>query len=310
MSKIFEAIQKGSGGAAEILPELLGEQPIPEKPLESAAPSPAAEIPAPVVNAAPVMNAATIVNGATATPHAAAAHARVLPLQVQSTAPILIFDQQKSRAGEQYRILRTKILHHPINPRLILISSPGPGDGKTVTAINLAGALSLKSESKVLLVDSDFRRSSVHKELGFPVSPGLSDVLSGSVALEQAVIRTQQYPNLYVLTAGEGRRNPSELLDSGMWRTLVARLRKEFQYIILDSPPIAAVADYLLLQEVCDGVVVVIRPDHTNRKMCKSTLETVPPQKMIGAIMNCVEDWFLSGVASTSGYYYYGNAEN
>jgi capsular exopolysaccharide synthesis family protein len=235
---------------------------------------------------------------------------RTLSLQVQSHAPILIFDQPKSRAGEQYRILRTKILHHPTNPRLLLVSSPGPGDGKTVTAINLAGALSLKAESKVLLIDSDFRRSNVHRGLGLPNTVGLSDVLAGTASVEDAVIRTQQYPNLFVMTAGTGKRNPSELLDSAVWRALVERLRKEFQYIILDSPPIAAVADYLLLQEACDGVLVVVRPDHTNRKMCKSTLETVPAEKMMGVVMNCVEEWILSGVASTSGYYYYGNAEN
>jgi capsular exopolysaccharide synthesis family protein len=309
MSKIFEAIQKGSGGASEILPELLGEQPIPEKPIESAPRMPVPEV-IPTPAAAPVVHAAPHVVAPVEPRPASLPSWRTLPLQVQSDAPILIFDQQKGRAGEQYRILRTKVLHHPTNPHLILVSSPGPGDGKTVTAINLAGALSLKTESKVLLIDSDFRRSSVHKELGFPLAPGLSDVLAGSVTLEQAVIRTEQYPSLYVMTAGEGKRNPSELLDSAVWRALVERLRKEFQYIILDSPPIAAVADYLLLQEVCDGVLVVIRPDHTSRKMCKATLETVPREKLMGAIMNCVEDWFLAGVASSSGYYYYGSEEN
>jgi capsular exopolysaccharide synthesis family protein len=301
MSKIFEAIQKGSGGAAEILPELLGEQAIPERPIESPVRPPAAEIAANLQ--------AAVVKQVEERPSSLSPNWRMLPLQVQSRAPILIFDQKNSRAGEQYRILRTKILQHPNSPHVVLISSPGPGDGKTVTAINLAGALSLKAESRVLLIDTDFRRSKVHQELGFPNSPGLSDVLTGTVSLEEAVIRTEQYTNLYVMTAGEGKQNPSELLDSAVWRTLVERLRKEFQYIILDSPPIAAVADYLLLQKLCDGIVVVVRPDHTNRKMCKATLESVPPEKMMGVIMNCVEDWFLASTPPT-GYYYYGNAEN
>ena len=105
--------------------------------------------------------------------------------------------------------MRTKILHHPVKPRLILVSSPGPGDGKTVTAINLAGALSLKVEAKILLIDTDFRRSSIHVELGLPKEPGLTDVLVGAVPLAEAVIRTHQYSNLCVLTvldAHMGRR--------------------------------------------------------------------------------------------------------
>jgi Mrp family chromosome partitioning ATPase len=78
-------------------------------------------------------------------------------------------------------------------------------------------------------------------------------------------------------------------------------LKKQFRYIIVDSPPIAAVADYDLLQSVCDGVVVVVRPDHTSRTACKRALESVPKDKLLGVLLNCVTPWFLGG---SSGYDY------
>ena len=299
MSKIFEAIQKGSGGAADILPALLKGQPAPVKRSAPRDTDPE-DIPSAPSAPAPV----NFSLGA-----AMDAPERVVSLQIENGAPVLIFDQPKNRAGEQYRILRTKILHHPANPKTILVSSPGPGDGKTVTAINLAGALSLKVEAKVLLVDSDFRRSSIHKELGLPKEPGLTDVLVGSVRLADAVVRTQPYSNLYVLTAGSTKLNPAELLDSPVWQSLLEKLRKEFQFIVLDSPPIAAVADYLLLQAACDGVVLVLRPDHTDRKVCQATLQTIPANKNLGVVMNWVPDWFLGG-SSKTGYYYYAHSDS
>ena len=136
----------------------------------------------------------------------------------------------------------------PSQPRIIVISSPGLGDGKSLSAINIAGALSLKTSAKVLLVDADFRRASIHTKIGFPESPGLAEMLGRGCSLEAAVIRCEQFPSLYVLPAGERPANPVELLDSPQWGHLCARLRKEFEYIIIDSPPMEAVADYDLIQ--------------------------------------------------------------
>jgi protein-tyrosine kinase len=218
---------------------------------------------------------------------------RTLPLKISVRSPLLPFEANW-RAGEQYRILRTKLVHHPLHPRMILVSSAGSGDGKSVTAINLAGALALRGDAKVLLVDGDFRRSSVHNLLGLPSGPGLSDVLVGDCSLESALIHTEQLANLYVMTAGEARVNPVELLDSGYWVDVCRQLRKLFSYIIVDSPPIGAVADSELLHSVCDGVLVVVRPDHTGRASCTRALETLRDGKLLGVVVNCVEDWFLS----------------
>jgi capsular exopolysaccharide synthesis family protein len=283
MSKIFDALQKLEKEIPGLgLPEVLGES-------ASAAPPPASRFPE---EPQPVAYAP------------APDGVRQMPLRVLAGAPVLPFDGTHRPASEQYRILRTKIIQHPSRPRMILVSSATPGDGKTVSAINLAGALALKSDSRVLLVDADFRHSAISKLLGIPASPGFADLLRGACSIDDAIIQTEQFPKLYILSAGDAASSPVELLDSAAWSALAASLRQEFSYIVLDAPPIGAVADYDLLQAACDGVILVVRPDHTRRKTCMTVLEAVNKDKFLGILLNCVEDWFLW--KASHGYYYYG----
>lgn len=218
---------------------------------------------------------------------------------------ILPFIDERRAAGEQYRIARTKILQHPLRPHMILVSSAAPRDGKTITAINVAAALSLKSQGDVLLIDADIRRASVPRELGIPATPGLADVLEGRCTLEDAIVRAEQVPSLCILPAGDPKSNPAELLDSQPWSILIGAVRQQFRYIVLDSPPISAVADYDLLQAVADGVLMVVRPDHTPRKLLFRTLESVPPEKLLGVLMNQVPQWFLSRFTGHDYYAHY-----
>ena len=207
-------------------------------------------------------------------------------------------------AGEQYRIIRTKLMQHPKQPRMIGIVSPGPGDGKTVTSINLAGTLSLKKGAEVLLIDCDLRRSKIAEVLGLPPEPGLADVLGREARLEDVMVQVEQFPNLYVIPAGKTPANPGELLDSQRWLQLCAEIRGRFQFIIVDTPPIGPVTDYDLIQAACDGVVLVLRPDHTKRSAGLEALKTVAKEKLLGVITNAVEDWFLK---KTQSYYYSAN---
>jgi receptor protein-tyrosine kinase len=171
----------------------------------------------------------------------------------------------------------------------------------------VAGALSLKSEGSVVLIDADFRRSTIHTQLGLPVSPGMTDVLSGAASLDDALIRTTEFPNLYVIPAGNPSPNPSELLDSAKWKAVRGELRERFRHVILDSPPVASVADYELLQASSDGVILVARPDHTRRATCLKILEGMPREKLIGVILNCVPNWFMNRRDQYGSYYsYYG----
>jgi capsular exopolysaccharide synthesis family protein len=230
---------------------------------------------------------------------------RTQSLHVPAPSPLLPFEKGQWRPSEQYRTLRTKISQHAKQPHLIVISSPDSGDGKSVTAINTAGALALKSEGQVLLLDADLRKSAIHDLLGLPQSPGLSDVLAGACTLEDALVHTQELPNLYVMPCGTSPANPVELLDSVRWRELCAKLRDMFRYVIIDSPPVGAVSDYELIQAVCDGVILVLRPDFTNRHLCQSALDFVPKDKFLGVLLNCVPDWSPARYAG-SDYYYSG----
>lgn len=270
MSKIFEALQKAGLEQTGGIPE----QARPEA--NAAAPPPETQEPP----AAPAQEAAE-------------PRIQRLPVHLLAGVPGFPFNGQMKRAGEQYRIMRTKIVQHPRQPRMLVVSSAGAGDGKTLTSINLAGALALKSGVQVLLVDADFRRSAIARFLGLPAGGGLAEVLAGSREFEDAAIQVESLPNLSVLTSGTANANPVEMLDSAAWKMLCTNWRRRFKYVVMDAPPIAAVADYDLIQAACDGVVVVIRPDHSNRRLCRKALEGVPKEKLLGVVLNQVEDWFL-----------------
>ncbi len=233
---------------------------------------------------------------------------RTLSLRVSDSSPLLSPDSGDRLAAEQYRMLRTRILQHPAAPSMIVVSSPGSGDGKTVTAINLAGTLALKGEGRVLLVDGDLRRSAIHTCLLAPRSPGLAEVLAGDCTLEEALLEVEELPSLSILPAGKTVGNPAELLDSSSWVSLAGQLREQFARIVIDSPPVQAVADYDLMASVADGILLVVRPDHTNRRQAKIALGKVK-QKLLGVLINDAADWFLWKQYS-SGYAYYRHAED
>ena len=218
---------------------------------------------------------------------------RQIPIQIRAGSAVIPWGAASGRAGEQYRIIRTRIVQHPDRPRIMAVSSAGAGDGKTVSSINIAGALALRDNANVLLIDADFRRAGVSSTLGLPDSRGLADTLSGSCSLQEAIVRVEQLPNLYVLTAGASEANPAELLDTDQWKSLCSTVREHFSFVIIDSPPIAAVADYELIQASCDGVIVVVRPDHTDRTLFNKAFELIPEKKRLGVVLNCAHEWFL-----------------
>ena len=232
-----------------------------------------------------------------------AEHTRIASIRVRSRSPLAPFDGRHPAAGEQYRILRTRILQHSSQARVIAVSSAGTGDGKSITATNIAFALALCSDVKVLLVDADMRRGTIATELGLNPSPGLAEHLSGICDLNSVTIQCEQLPNLHIIPAGEEYANPCELLDSERWRSTCVSVREAYQFVILDSPPIGIVADYELLQNVADGVLLVLRPDNTNRQLAVRALQSIPKAKLIGVVLNCVSGW-LMGEQNLYGSYY------
>lgn len=283
MDKRFDAVQKGNlFGFGELSAARVGQQSDSKTSLES--PS---------------------------TGHAAlsAVHPAGRTVRLGSSTGLLIFpfDDGQQLAAEQYQIIRTKILHNARKPQLILVSSASSGDGKTFTAINLAASLAMKGESSVLLLDGDLRRPSVAESLGIPDAPGLTDVLTGRAELDATVVRAAQLPNLYVLAAGNSEGRAAELLDSAAWHALLPQIRSRFSHVIIDAPPIATVADFDLLQLVCDGTVVVVRPDHTERSAFTKAFACVSHAKLLGVVLNGVEDWWLW---KTPTYGYYGKSSS
>lgn len=296
MSRIFDSLKKAGGKAADVALPLI-EKAAPVLPPQSAK------------AAAPGASAATLPDTMALAAELEAKTApkiRVVKARPLGDLPVLPFDGTHPASAEQYRIIRTKIVQHTMQPRLVAVSSPGAGDGKTISALNIAGALSLKGEMKVLLVETDFRRSSFCRLLQLPDEPGLVDVLARKCTLEDAMMEIEQLPNLFVLGAGEFRPDASELLDSPFGRAIFQTLRKRFHYVVLDCPPIGSIADYDVVQAAADGVVVVLRPDHTNRGAALEILSSVPKEKMLGVVMNHVKPWFLW--RNTHASYYYTEA--
>jgi len=219
--------------------------------------------------------------------------ARIVDLKIPRSMPVLPFDGAQDAASEEYRKIRTRILHHPSNPRVFLVSSPCAGDGKTITALNLGGALALRESADVLVIDADFSRGTLRAITGIPDSPGLGEVLTGKASFEDAIVRASQFRSLYFLSAGRSEANPAELLDSEMWLGFMETLRKRFGYVVFDSPPVESVPFYARLLAACDGMVLVARPDHTGRDELNDALQSVPESKLLGVVLNCNPRWFL-----------------
>jgi capsular exopolysaccharide synthesis family protein len=291
MGKIFEALVTGKREATEFLIPLLQGQDRSDGSVEIKAPPSHDETPNDCIARKAVEDDISLVE------------IRSLCLNPAGGSPILPFDGVgDSQATDQYRILRTKITQHRTQPRIILISSPGTGDGKSVSAVNLAGALSLNSDAKVLLMDADFRRATIHAHLGLPPTPGLTDVLAGTSQLGKAIVSAAELPNLFILPSGSPTASPAELLEGVQWRALISQLRKLFRFVVIDTPPVEVVAEYSVIQATCEGILLVIRVDHTKREMYRLALRAIPPAKFLGVLVNCVPDWWLSNYPAARYY--------
>jgi capsular exopolysaccharide synthesis family protein len=215
----------------------------------------------------------------------------------------------KSTASEAFRGLRTNILFssadHP--PQVILVSSPGPGDGKTLSSINLAITMA-QYGSKVLLLDGDLRRPRIHKIFGLSRDNGVSNVLAGSVDQNAAVIQSTDIPNLSVITSGPVPPNPSELLGSKRMTKFLDMLRERYDRIIIDCTPVTAVTDASVLASFVDGVVVVLKANESTKEVARSALEGLDrvKAKVLGVVLNAVDLSKESSYYYHYYYYYYG----
>jgi len=194
-----------------------------------------------------------------------------------------------SFAAEQYQGLRLTIerLARAREVKVIAISSPAAGDGKTVTAINLAGALARGSDDRVLLIDADLRRPSVARQLGITDAPvGLADALSDDRASVADVVRRLDAYNLDVIPAGTPRAGISQILRSPRLDAFLKEARQRYAYIVLDTPPLLPVFDSALVARSVDGVLIVVSANQTQRKLLGEALNMLDASKVLGIVFN------------------------
>jgi polysaccharide biosynthesis transport protein len=208
----------------------------------------------------------------------------------------------QSQIAESYRALRTSLLLSNLGapPKVILVTSARPQEGKTTTSINSAIVLAQKGV-RVLLVDADLRRPSVHKTLGMGPRSGLSNVLTGSATLQQTIAPSPILPNLFVLAAGTPPPNPAELLASTQMKDVLADLREQFDHIVIDTPPTLSVTDAVVLSTRVDAVILVIRSGQTTKQALRRARDILMQVNahVTGVLLNAVD------LRSPDYYYYY-----
>ena len=175
-------------------------------------------------------------------------------------------ERPRSTLAEAYRALRTGILLSTSGQpaKVILVTSGNSGEGKTITAMNLAQAFAQR-KGPVALVDCDLRKGGVARDLKISNKPGITEVLTGVASIEDVLHQHPALPDLYILPSGTRPPNPAELLSSDAISTLLNQLRGRFEEIIIDSPPLLSVTDGTVLASLADGVVVVAEPGVTHR---------------------------------------------
>lgn len=196
----------------------------------------------------------------------------------------------QSPAAERYRLLRTRIKRAEAgrSVRAIVVTSPAKGDGKSLTAANLALTMAQELHQRVLLLDADLRRPSVAALFGLPEGPGLSDVLMGAADVERALAYLPDQ-HLTVMPGGAPAAQPAELLGSTAMRRVLDTLRGRFDRIIIDMPPVGPLADVHVVAPLADGLLMVVRAGITPKPAIEQALSGLDMGKVLGLVLNAAE---------------------
>lgn len=225
----------------------------------------------------------------------------------QPSDGLVTLKQPRSPISEAFRVLRTNLRYSGIeNPGgAMLVTSGGPGEGKSTTAANLAVSLAQVGK-KIVLVDADLRRPSLHKLFGLKNDVGLSDLfVNDHVSIDQ-VLQPTSIESLRVLTSGAPPPNPAEMLDSRLMTQILASLRQNTDMVVIDSPPVLPVADASILGSRCSGAVLVIDSGHTRTEIARRAMATLERAnvQVVGVVLNKM------GAKQAAGYYYYYYGQN
>jgi capsular exopolysaccharide synthesis family protein len=216
---------------------------------------------------------------------------------------LVVVQQPKSAAAECARAIRTNLLFmSPDRPlQTMLVTSSGPEDGKTTTAISVAITMA-ESGSRVLLVDADMRRPRIHRAFNLANGVGLSTLIVGNGKLSEA-IRSTEVPNLFLLTCGPVPPNPAELLHTEAFAQLLKEMAGSFDRVVVDSPPVAAVSDAVVMSTHADGTLLVLKAGRTSRELARRALRALRHvnARVFGAVLNDLD----LEARQYRGYYHY-----
>jgi capsular exopolysaccharide synthesis family protein len=218
--------------------------------------------------------------------------------------PLISFGEGRSSSAEAFRRIRTNLQFLDVDnpPRMLVVSSAIPGEGKTTMAINLAFVLA-EAGHRVALVEADMRRPRVSRYLQLVEGVGLTNILSGTAVLDD-VLQAMNNADVHVLASGPHPPNPSELLGSSHMQRLLVELRERFDYIVLDAPPLLPVTDGAVLTNLTDGVLLVARYGRTKREQLTRAVESLRAidARVLGTILNMVPS---KSTDYDYAYYYY-----
>ena len=211
--------------------------------------------------------------------------------QQRTTGPLLLNNGVPPNFSEMFRTIRTNILFSSPEgaPRTLVVTSTGPGEGKTLVSSNLAVACALAGQ-RVLLIDADMRRSQIHDLFDVDLAPGLSNVIVGDGKASAALHKTA-VSGLWVMPSGRTPPNPVELLASTRFKDVLASLNQHFDTIVIDTPPAMVVADPLVVATIASGVVFVVGAEMTSRHTARAVIDQLERghARILGAVLNRVE---------------------
>lgn len=206
--------------------------------------------------------------------------------------------------AENYKLIRTQVLQRTKadNKNLLMVTGPLPGEGKTLTAINVAISLAQEKDKTVLLVDADLRRPTVHEYLGLSRTPGLVDYLTDSLTIPELLLHPEGIPKLVVLRGGRPIVEAAELISSPLMVDLVEELKHFYpdRYVLFDLPPMLSFTDALAFAPLVDGIILVVERGKTSREDIQRCLKLLEDFPVLGLVLNKVE-------REGEGYYYYSN---
>src|SRR6476620_3632189 len=213
---------------------------------------------------------------------------------------LVAVSQPRSAYCEQFRSLRTKVLQAGERQQMhaFVVTSGGVGEGKTLTALNLAWLLAQTDGVRALIIDSDLRQHCVTDYLGIDTELGLSEVLGGYLSLEDAIVRLDP-AGLHLMPGGKPRDDVAELLSGPSYARLLNDVRRMFDYIIIDAPPLGIFTDASVLMNRADGALLVVRAGKTRYSVVDKMLEQIPKERMMGVVLDRADEQ-----QDSNSYYY------